>query len=117
MDIILLRDKIENKIAELEQERSKINALAAEKADSISQYDRLYARKLLELKNGLILEWEGFKVGQITATMADKVARGMVFESCMQKELSEGLYRSCISNIEALKSELNGFQSINKYLE
>ena len=115
--IISSRDKIESRISALETERGKIYTLAADKAAAISQYDRLYAIKLLELKNGTIHEWEGRKVGNLAVTMADKVAKGMVWEACMQKELADGLYKACISNLEALKAELNGFQSINKYLE
>lgn len=116
-DIISTRDKIESKITELETERGKINDFAIEKADAISQYDKNYTVTVLKLKERIIVEFEGVPINNLPATLILAVAKGICFNECYRKEAADGLYKGLISNIEGIKSELNGYQSINRHLE
>lgn len=116
-DTVTSAAKIEIKIAELECERGKINDFAMEKADGISQYDRHIAITILKLKEGIITEFEGVPIKALQATLIPKIAQGICFNECYAKEAKDGLYRGLISNIDAIKAELNGLQSINRHLE
>jgi adenine-specific DNA methylase len=116
-DVYTTREKIEKKISEIEAERGKIVESAIEKAKAISEYDREIAITTLKLRNGVIKEWEGQKTDNLTATLIPKVAQGICWNECLNKEAADGMYRGVISNIEAMKSQLNGLQSINKNFE
>lgn len=117
MDVFTTRDKIEVKIAEIESERSKIVDAAIQKARSISDYDREIALTILKIRNGVLTEFEGNKIPNLAANLIPKVAQGICWNECFNKEAADGMYRGIISNIEALKSQLNGLQSINKNFE
>ena len=105
------------KISELSIERGKIYDLATAKAKAISKYDRSLALTMIKLKNGLIKEFEGIVIGILTAGDRKILAEGMVWQECLDKEAADGMYKACLSNIEAIKAELNGLQSMNKHLE
>ena len=116
-DVFTTRQKIEDKISDIETERVKIVECAIEKAKAISEYDREIAITTLKLRNGAISEWEGQKISNLPANLIPKVAQGLCWNECFNKEAADGMYRGVISNIEALKSQLNGLQSINKNFE
>lgn len=117
MDVFTTRDKIELKISEIESERGKIIDAAIQKARAISEYDREIALTMLKIRNGVMTEFEGNKISNLAANLIPKVAQGVCWNECFNKEAADGVYRGIISNIEALKSQLNGLQSINKNFE
>lgn len=121
-DVITTRDKIELKIAQIEVEREKLYECALAKAKTKSNYDKQIAITHLKLIHGVINVWadengEEIKVGKLTATSAMKVAPGICFQECLDCEAAEGMYKAVISNLEALRAQLNGLQSINKTFE
>jgi hypothetical protein len=109
--------EIRLKISELRQARAIIFDSAKNKARAISNFAKNVAIKELKLKNGLIKEWEGIEVGKVTASSARKIAEGMCWFELNDKEEGEALYKAHLTNIEAIKAELNGLQSINKHLD
>ena len=117
LDLMTCREMILDMINSISTETSRIYELATEKADAISQYDLKLAIQILKLANGLVTEFEGLKIDKLTAGDRVIIAKGMIYQASMDKEAAEGLYKSCLSNIEAKKAQLNGIQSINKHLE
>ena len=111
------RDKIEAKIAELEQERALVMDQAEAKAFSSSEYDKSYAITVLKLREHLITEWAEVPVRDLPVTLILSVAKGICYKEAYSRDLAEGIYKGLISNMDALKSELNGLQSINRYIE
>ena len=109
--------EIRAKISELRDARAVIFNSAKNKARAISNFARNVAIKELKLKNGLIKEWEGIEVGRVVASSARKIAEGMCWFEMNDKEEGEALYKAHLTNIEAIKAELNGLQSINKHLD
>lgn len=109
--------KIEDKIAELEQIREGIFGLATRKAMASSNFSRQTTLNELKLKNGLITEFEGIPVGNITATTVRKIAEGIAWKEILEKDESEGMYKATIATMESIKAEMNGLQSINRTIE
>ena len=109
--------EIRSKISELRNARAVIFDSARNKARAISNFAKNVAIKELKLKNGLITEWEGIEVGKVVASSARKIAEGMCWFEMNDKEEGEALYKAHLTNIEAIKAELNGLQSINKHLD
>ncbi len=111
------KEEILHKIKELRIARSVIFRSAIHKAQAISDYVRKVAITEVKLKNGLIDKIDGIEIGKVTASAAHKIAEGICWKELFKKEKMEGLYKANISNIESIRAELNGLQSVNKHLE
>lgn len=116
-DIIKTAEKIEEKIFELQQAREQIIEAAQDKAKAVSEYDKSLAVTILRLKNNDIRMFEGQEISNLPATLIGPVAKGIVYEKAFTKELCEDTYKSRIVQMDAIRAELNGLQSINKYIE
>lgn len=116
-DPLKVADLIQDKIAELDNERPKLFDSAQSKAQAIADYDKALAIAALKLRNGTINELEGEPVKNLPANLIPIVAKGLCYQECFAKEAEEGCYKAVISNIEAIKAGLNGLQSINRHLD
>lgn len=111
------REEILHKIKELRLARSVIFQSAKAKAKAISAFAKKVTITEIKLKNGLIDKIDGIEVGHVVASAARKIAEGYCWQELHDKELAEALYKSNLTNIEAIKAELNGLQSVNKHLD
>lgn len=122
-DPLINSKEIRIKIAELRKARYGIFKAAKDKALTISDYDRTLSITIIKLKNRLIQKITDPETGEIIeipnlpATVIPQIAKGIIWEKSGRKEEAEALYRAILSNIEAIKAELNGLQSINRHLE
>ena len=110
-------DLIRDKITELKEERSKLLEASEEKSQSISDYDRSLALAYLRIKNGKITHLDDEPIGPVVQSNLPMIAKGVCWEACLYKERGENGYKAILSNIEAIKAELNGLQSINRHLD
>jgi len=104
MEAIEVAKAIEGKIELLESMRVQIRKRAEEKARAISEYDKALSISMIRLRENY------------PTTMVEKLAKGECSEKRYELELAGGLYKSLISNIDSVQSELNGLQSINRHL-
>jgi len=111
------KEEILHKIKELRTARSVIFKAAIHKAEAIAYYSRKVSITEIKLKNGLIDKFDGIEIGKVTASAARKIAEGLCWKELHAKEAAEGIYKANISNIEAIKAELNGLQSVNRHLD
>lgn len=116
-DIITTVQKIENKIAELERERADLIDAGIEKANCIANYDKALAITILRIKNGDIAEYEGQSLNKLPAVLIDKIAKKIVYREMFDKEAAESVYKSKVVIMEAIRAEINAYQSVNKYIE
>lgn len=116
-DILTNAQKIHNKIAELEEQRERLLPASFDKAKSISDYDKAIAITELKLRNGLITEFEGVQINSLPVTLIRDIAKGICYKENFNKEIGESNYKAIISIMDAIKAEMNGFQSINKHIE
>ena len=105
MQLLDLGERIYEKVNLLEKGRAKLDILAKDKALSISEYDKQLALEILKQKEGQ------------PATICEKVAKGVVYQARYNMEVADALYRNAVTKMESIKAELNGLQSINKYLK
>jgi hypothetical protein len=115
-EVLVVAKMIKEKISELEIERSYIRAMSEDKAKAISNHDRSIAIAVAKMRNGVPLSLDGEPIEKMPANLIPYVAKGLCWETCYQMELAENVYRGHLSNIEAIKAELNGLQSINRNL-
>lgn len=117
MDLIKVSDKIESKIKELDKFKAVIKERTDRKAEANANYDKCLAVTIIKLKNGMIAEFEGQVVNNVPATIIEKVAKGICFKERLELEKAEAEYKSLITNIDTTCAQLNGWQSINRYLQ
>ena len=106
MDIHEVRDTIERIISAIGKTRKEIETKGNARAKAISDYDKRLEIAIRTLRD------EGFQV-----TLIEKIAKGVCAPEREKLELAEVAYKACISNLEALKAQLNGYQSIFRYME
>lgn len=117
MDIIKVSQKIEEKVKLLEKARSLLEGLAADKAVTAANYEKELAITLIKLRNGVAFTLEGEIIREPPATICEKIARGIVWESSLQAQQAEMAYKLGLVKLESVKVELQGFQSIYRHLE
>jgi len=117
-DVLENKQKIEQKIQELEGLRESIFPAAEEKAKSISEYRKAKAITILKLRNGVIASFGGETIlYPLPVTILKDIAAGICWEEKLKESESEALYKGLIATLDAAKAELNGLQSINRRLE
>ena len=116
MDVIEVSGLIYDKVKLLEKMRVEIRQRAEAKAEAGAAYDRIMAVTLLQLKNGKVFELEGEVVSgeKMAANILEKIAKGICWQEQLAADKSEALYKALISNIDAVQTEVNALQSINK---
>ncbi len=107
MEIIEVKDCIERIIAEIGKSRREIEAKGLEKARTLALYDVKLGGAIQVLR----------EEAKFPATLIEKIAKKICGDDRKAMEEADVLYKACISNLEALKAQLNGYQSIYKHLE
>lgn len=107
MDGIKVKDCIEKIIADIGDYRRSIETKGNARALAISNYDKQLKIAIVVLKDE----------GKFPATLIEKIAKGVCSDHRLTLELAEVGYKAVISNLEALKAQLNGYQSIYKHLD
>ncbi len=107
MEIIEVKDCIERIIAEIGKSRREIEAKGLEKARTLALYDVRLGGAIQVLR----------EEGKFPATLIEKIAKKICGDDRKAMEEADILYKACISNLEALKAQLNGYQSIFRHLE
>lgn len=116
MEILQVSKNIESIIAEIGKLRKQIGEKGKAKAKAISDYDRKMAITIATLRNAEDYTLVGRTYKAPPTTVTEKIAKGICSEERYALELAESEYKSTISNLEAMKAQLCGFQSINRYL-
>jgi hypothetical protein len=107
MDIVSVKDAIERLILEVGKCRREIEAKGLEKARTLALYDVKLGGAIQVLR----------EEGKFPATLIEKIAKKICADDRKAMEEADILYKSCISNLEALKAQLNAYQSIYRYSE
>jgi hypothetical protein len=120
MDIISIANKIESKIAESERIRASIRERIEASAKATAQYDKSIALTMIKLSAGQVLQIEDegqvYETGKVIASNLDKIAKGVCYKQLLDKETAEALLKSAIENLRAVQAELNGWQSVFRFL-
>jgi hypothetical protein len=117
MDVIKVASQIESKIRLLEKGRSELEPLAQKRAETLSEYDKQMAIAVLQLRNGKVVEIGGEMIKDPPVSIIERLAKGMCAEYAMEAELADAKYKLSVKKLDAVQAELNGWQSINRYLD
>ena len=117
MEAIDVAKKIESKISMIQKMRGQLAERAEKKSIAIANYDKNIALTIIKLRNGIEMIFENEIIKDPPATIMEKIAKGICWQEKLELEITESSYKSLITNIECVQAELNGLQSINKYLD
>ena len=117
MSVIENKIAIETKIDQLKMGRQLLGERAHEKAEAIGKYRKMVAITIIELRNGVAFILEGKEIKDPPTTLIPKIADGICWKEKIKADETEGLYKVAIKGMDALMAELNGLQSINRYLK
>ena len=107
MEALPVAQRIEMLIKEIGKCRREIEAKGIARAKAISNYDMRMGIALVTLRDE----------GKYPVTILEKVAKKLCATDREDLEIAESGYKACICNLEALKAQLNGYQSIYRHLE
>lgn len=122
IEITEICNKIYQKNDEIEEIAECLEQAATDKAIAISNYDKQLTITTFKLKNGLIKQFTDEETGEVIdvpnmpASSLEKLARGIIYKECFEKEQKEASYKAKISRLEAKKAQLNGLQSTMKVI-
>lgn len=116
MDLLTTAKAINGRIKELEALKSDLSTLAEKKAKNTAQYDKTLAMAIVGLKNGKSYDLGEGSFKEESTTLAEKVARGVCWKEKLEMDLAEASYKNVLKIIDLTQSQLNGYQSINRYL-
>lgn len=117
MEVVEVAKRIQDKIKLLERARGTLEGLANDKALTAAMYDKELAVTLIKLKNGVAFTLDGASVKDPPATLCEKIAKGICWESKLQADQAEANYKLAITKLECVETEMNALQSINRYLD
>lgn len=117
MELIKISEQMNSLISDLGKLRMSLKTLGAQKAKAISNYERTIAKTIIQLKNGVKFHLDGNEIVNPPTTTTEKLAKGICWQEKLECEEAETLYKSLIVNIEVIKTQLNAYQSILRYLE
>jgi len=107
METLQIAKRIEGIISEIGKFRREIEKKGNTRAKSISAYDKQMQVSIVTLR----------EEGKFPATLIEKIAKGLCSPQIEAREIAESNYKACISNLNALMAQLNGYQSIYRHLD
>jgi len=114
---MVISRQIEECIARLDNGVAVLNNTANKRAITIAEYDRDLGITLVKLRNGVEMQCGGESITNPPATITEKIAKAIVWESRMKLEQAEASYKVAVQNADSLRAKLNGLQSIFRRLE
>jgi len=116
MELQVISQQMTKRIKALTDSRSTLKDLAITKANAITEYEKKVAITIIKLRNGMEAELEGEVISNPPVTVIDKVSKGMCWKEKLAMEQAIAMYHSETICMNALSVEINGFQSLNKYV-
>ena len=117
MEVLQIANQMEKKISQLEFARQKLKEYAEERAKTIVAYDKAMAITMAKLQAGKEMAIDDTVIKCTTATNLKDYSKGLCEKEQAAMLIAEAMYKNCITQIEAIKAELNGLQSIYRHLD
>lgn len=116
MDTLTISKLIYGRAQELEALKKTLEPIAKSKAESSALYEKTLAMTIVGLRNGKEYTLDGEVIGEQPTTIIEKVARGICWKEKLAMDAAESAYKNAITTINLTEAQLNGYQSINRYL-
>ena len=116
MDVLTVSKAMNSRIIELETLGKELNRLADNRASTSATYAKMLAMTIIQLRNGTKFIFKGQEVENPPVSIMEKIAKGICWEEQLKMDIAEFEHKNQIELMDKAKSQLNGYQSINKFL-
>ncbi len=116
MEALEIAKAISDKIEELELLKVELPKAIYQQGKAAAEYDKILALTIVRLRSGSEIELEGYTVKDPPVTILERVAKGICHKEALDMDTAEGKLKAIDSAIRITMAQLNGFQSINRYL-
>ena len=106
-ELLNIADNINDLVALIGKTRREIEDKGMAKAKAISAYDKRLGIAIVTLRDE----------GKFPATLIEKIAKGVCAPERETMEMTDVAYKACLSNLEAMKAQLNAKQSVYRHLD
>lgn len=117
MSVIEVQQDIQRCIDTIDQQRPKLDGLSKAKAQAVAEHKKAIAVCIMKMNAGKPMELEGEAIKDPAKSIMGKLAEGFCWQESMNAELATDAYKNHIVKLDCTKSQLNGFQSINRHLQ
>ena len=107
MEVLQVAKRIEGIISEIGKCRREIEGKGNARAKAMAMYDAKLGHAIKVLR----------EEAKFPATLIEKIAKGVCSPDLEARETADCEYKACISNLQALMAQLNGYQSIYRHLD
>ena len=83
----------------------------------IFKYAKAMAEKERDYRRALTIEIMKLRDAKVPVSLINDVARGNLAELKFQRDLAEAQYKSCKDSLNAISTQMNGLQSVLKYMQ
>lgn len=104
MELVQVTQELYNASKRLNKASKEVFKLAEKRAMTESAYRQKLAEEIARLQ-----------VEKTPTTLIPDLAKGNTAYFKMERDLADGMYRSALSAMEAIKTEINALQSVAKY--
>ena len=116
MEAVAVAKSISEKIEELELLKKELPEAIYKQGKTSSDYDKQLALIIVRLRNGSEIEFQGHTVKDPPTTVMERIAKGICYKEALDMDTAEGKLKAIDSAIRITMAQLNGYQSINRYL-
>jgi hypothetical protein len=117
MDPIQVAKAIESRILRLDQAPMAILERAKAVAVTDAEYDKELGSVIAQLEMGKEFDVEGVTIKHTTATVIKEKAKAICWEEKLAQVEAKEMAKAANKNVDNVCAQLNGYQSINKYLD
>lgn len=104
MELQKLTNQMIETSARIDKATKEIHKMAKRQAQAEFEYRKALGQQITTLK-----------AENMPVTLIADIARSNVADLKLERDLSEGLYKSSIESLRALQSELSGLQTVARY--
>ena len=108
---------INDMISAIGEERRRLDDLAEHKARTKATWKKTRTTTMVSLRGGMTFDIGDVKVGYKSESNLRSDAEGIISELEYDMDVAESAYKNCIVNLDCLRAQLNGKQSINRHLD
>lgn len=117
-DIIGISNEIKRKIEEIKAKRLELPKLIEAKRQAMYKYFKNKSIAVIKLKNKNSVEIDGKELRKnYPVSMVFGLSELVIFENKIELEICTLQYNAAIASLRSLQAELNGYQTILRYLD
>ena len=117
MDLITIRNKIEENLKLLRATSRELKIRSQDKANAKGEYEKQLAIAMLRLRQGEPEFIESISAEWQSVSGLERIAKGLCYKESIALDLAESAYKNAVIGIQTVQVEINALQSILRYLE